>query len=176
MNRLLACAVVLLVTASGCFWPFSGHGKHVSLQAVNDGVSVEVLNPSFFQKERKVYFEPFSAGTDAEAGDALDRLALMIIKGFSDAVEGHGHFVLLSGDNADGADLVIRARVEEFKVRGFFRKKGSMKVRADVCSVSQDEVLALVYAQGKFKGRLKDSDQAAYQIGYSVAEKLSGAF
>jgi hypothetical protein len=173
MNRLLACAVIVLFAASGCFWPFSKGRQPVSPPAIDDGISVEILNVPSMQKVRKIYFEPLSAGSDAEAGDMLDRLALMIIRGFFDALGDGSRFILVPADDAAKADVVIKGRFEEFKVRGHLKRKVSMKIRADVRSASDDEVLALIYAQREFRDKKKNSDEAAYNMGYVVAQKLS---
>jgi hypothetical protein len=173
MNKLLLCLVVLVFSASGCFWPFSSGKPSVVRASVDTGVSVEMLNVSALQKVKKIYFEPLSAGAQAEASDALDRLALMIIKGFSDASDARGgRFVLVSGDDVSSADVVIKGHIEELKVRGQFKKMALMKIRADVRSVSENEVLALIYAQREVKSKGKNVDQAAYSIGFSIAEKL----
>ena len=171
MHKIWICAVVLMLTVCGCFWPFSsGHRRLVST-VVDDGVSLEVLNAGLLQKAKKIYFEPLSAGADAEAGEALDRLALMVIKGFSDDLAG-GRLVLVSGDDAASADIVIKGHIDEFKVQGHLSKVVSMKIHADVRSVPQDEVLALFFAKREFKDKSGYVDQSAYNVGHVMAQKL----
>ncbi len=138
----------------------------------DDGISVEILDPVTISKVKKIYFEPLGPGPDAEAGDLLDHLALMIVKGFSDASTG-GRFVLVSGDDSSGADAVIKGHVEEFKVRGHLKKMATIKVRADLRLVSDDEVVALMYAEREFKIKGKNSSEVAYNIGHAMAQKLS---
>jgi hypothetical protein len=139
----------------------------------NYATSVELLGGWPVKGAQKVYFEPFSVGVGAVAGDEFDHLALMMVKGFSDGLEARGRFTLVSGDDADTADIVIKGRIDGFKRRGFFRKTVSMKVRGDVCLASNDEVLAIIYVQRWFKNKGKNSDKAAYDVGYVVAHKLS---
>jgi hypothetical protein len=171
MNKLLGLSLILVFLGCGCFFPFlSGKGSLVP-SIVDKDVSVEVLNAPALQKAKKIYFEPFLAGTDAEAGDALDRAALMIIKGFSDDLK-RGRFILVSGEDAASADVVIKGHIEELKVRGHWNKIVSMKIRADVYSIEQNEVLALIYARREFKDNRKNYDQAAYDMGYALAERL----
>ena len=173
MNKLSAFLFVLLFTACGCLWPFSGGRHHAAPVAVDDGISVEVLGGLSFEKVRKIYFEPLSAGLDAEAGEALDRFALMMVKGFSEGAVRGGRFTLVPGDGASTADAVIKGRIEAFKVRGHLKRTVLMRARADLRAVSDDEVLALVYVQRAFRDAPKDSDQAAYNIGYTLAQELS---
>jgi len=47
-----------------------------------------------------------------------------------------------------------------------------MKVRGDIRSSSDDQVLALIYAVRQFEDKKKNSDQAAYDIGFVIARKL----
>ena len=136
MNKLLACALILLFAAQGCFWPFTGGKSLASPSVVDDATSVEVLGAAPFQGVKKVYFEPFAAGTDVPAGDAFDHLALMMVKGFLDGSAGRGRFILVSGDDAGTADLVIKGHIEGFKRRGYFTKTVLMKVRGDIRSSS----------------------------------------
>ena len=173
MDKLLACALILVFAASGCFWPFAVRKQAVFSPVARDVTSVEVLGALPSQGVQKVYFEPFSAGTAAAAGDLLDRLALMMVKGFSDGLTLGGRFVLVSAEEADEADLVVKGRIEEIRRRGYFRKTVFIKVRADISLSSNQEVRALVYAERKFKDKRKNSDQAAYDIGFVAARKLS---
>jgi hypothetical protein len=48
-----------------------------------------------------------------------------------------------------------------------------MKVRADLRAASDGEVLALIYTRREFRSKGRNSDQAAYDTGYAVAQKLS---
>ena len=173
MPRITVLLLILVLTVPGCFWPFSGGSRPVAPAASDEGVSVEVLAGPSFDEVRKIYFEPFSAGPEAEAGEGLDRLALMMVKGFSDETGAGGRFVLVAGDEASTADAVIRGRIETFNARGHLRKKVLMKVRGDLRSAPDNEVLALLYAQREFRDTREGPGLAAYDIGRIIARELS---
>lgn len=172
MKKILLLTLVMALGASGCFWPFAGTKDRGGRTAADDGVSVEILNAASAGKIRSIYFEPFSAGTRAQAGEDLDRLALMIVKGFSDACEKEGRCVLLPGSEASRADAVMTGHIEEFEVRGHFKKTALMSIRADLRAASDNDVVALIYARRSFRDKGKSSDQAAYDMGYAVAQKF----
>lgn len=177
MKRWLISVLALVLMTAGCSWSLPFFHRFAKPPVLDDGISFQVLDPSAFRKVHKICFEEFSAGEDAQAGDALDRLALMIIKGFSDVLQERGHLTLLPGDRAAEADAVVKGSIEGVKVRGwFFRKKIFIKLRADVRSMMRDEVLALVYVSREFRKKGRNSDQAAYDIGHAMAEKFYKEF
>jgi hypothetical protein len=175
MKRLLLLFSILICTTSGCFWPFTSQKRVESVPAVSDGVSVEVLDAALLKKGGKLYFMPFSAGADAEAGDTLDRVALMMVKGVSDALsEGGSGFVLVDGQDAANADVVIRGHIEQFKLQGTFKKTVLIKVRGDVRAVRENEnIIALVYAERQAEDPGAGADKVAYDFGYAIARRIS---
>ncbi len=177
MNKLILSLILLVFAASGCFWPFRTQQRvPPSAPAISDGVSVEVLDPSPLRRGGKFYFMPFSAGDEAEAGAVVDRVALMMIKGASDALAEGGGFVLVSGDDAVNADIVLSGHIEQLKSLGHFKKKLVMKARGDVRIQNpkgvQGAVVALVFSHSEARDRGKGMDQAAYNMGYAIAKKL----
>jgi hypothetical protein len=172
MKRWLVLAMITM-TCAGCMWPFGGRRHALSSAGLNDGVSIEVLNAPVLHAVKKVYFMPLSAGADAEATQELDRLALVMVKGFAEAASRGAIFELVSGDDAVHADILIKGHVEEYKVRGHFKKTVTLKVRADVRDARNDDVIALVYAQRVCPKKQRDLELAFYEMGYSLAGRLS---
>ncbi len=158
---------------SGCFWPFSGGKSHVIPALAGSGISVEVLDTAPLTAGARVSFMPFSAGADAEAGEALDHVSLMILKGFSDGLSQEGRFTLVSGNDAAGADIVVRGHIEEFKTLGHFSKTTLITVRGDARVSKNENVTAVIYARQKVAAVAGKVDQAAYDIGSAIAQKLS---
>jgi len=165
-------SLFVLLGLSGCLWPFSGGHKNPEAGVVPVSVSVEVLNPARLKTGGKLYFAPFSAGVDAPAGEAIDRMALMMVKGASDILATGSRFVLVSGDDAASADIVVRGRIETFRPKGGFKRGVVMEVRGDVRGAHGEEVLALIYDHRDAADALKSADQAAYAVGYAIGEKL----
>lgn len=173
MFKHVVALVLIAILFSGCIWPFSSlRPRSAMVGNVPEVVSLEVLDPVALKNAGKVYFMPLSAGQDAEAGDALDRVALMMVKGCSDAFDQSGQLKMLAGDEAGDADLVIKGRMETLKLVGGGRLL-AMKVRVDVRAASTDQVLAVVYAQREAAGRQVNADQASYDIGYALGQKLT---
>ncbi len=175
MNQLLKCVIFLLLlpAISGCLWPFAVKNKNVTGPLSSGAVSVGVLNPDLLMKGGKIYFLPFSAGVDAQAGEALDRLSLMMVKGASDALEEGGRFSLLPGDMAGNADITVKGRIETFGPKGGFRRGLFMAVRGEVRLVRTNETMALIYGQKDIVNVKNGADQAAYAIGFDIGKKLS---
>ncbi len=161
----------MTLAVSGCVWPFSGGRVRPAPPA--EGVSVEFIGPdSSMQAGGKIYFMPLAAGADAEAGEALDRLALMIIKGFADALAGGGKFVLTTDNDAD---MVVIGHIDEFRTRGRFKKTASLKVTAELHKVNAGagtSVVARIHGRRQVPGVKKDIDRAAYDIGYGAGARL----
>ncbi len=173
MKKTWILPAVLSLSLSGCFWPFSGGKSHVGQAPAGSGISVEVLDPSALSGGGRVSFMPFSAGADAEAGGTLDHLSLIMLKGFSDGLSQGSRFVLVSGNDASGADIVIRGHIEELRTQGHLKKMASITVRGDARLSKNESVAAVIYARQKVPAVAGKMDQAAYDIGSAIAEKLS---
>lgn len=171
MLKHVIMLLMISVLASGCLWPFAS-SRSPSPAIVRDSVSVEILNPEALAKAARVYFMPLAAGPEAEAGEALDHLALMVVKGCSDAMEKNGRLTMVTGDAAHDADLVIKGHMQELKLKVRDRLV-AMTVRADVRLRASDEVIAIVFAERNAAGARVSADQAAYDVGYVLGEKLS---
>ena len=186
MKKIFILIPALVVVLSGCWWPWTGAratgGAAASLGsargtdgkvAVSDGVRVDVLDPVPLKAGGKVFFMPLSAGNDAEAGGQLDHFSLMMVKGFADALAEGGGFVLVSGDDAPQADIVIKGHIEKLAFAGSFHRMASVTVRADVRFARSGEVCALIDVGRKMDADKKSLDLAAYNMGFAIAKKMS---
>lgn len=173
MKRPFLYIIVFTLFVSGCIWPFSGARKTVTPSVAGDIVSFEVIDADAVSKGGQLYMMPFEAGVDAVAGDVLDRFSLLMVKGLSDGLADGRKFTVLSGDDASKADSVIKGHIEQFKVRGSFQKKATIKVRGDLRMTSTDQVVALIYAQREVLVSGQNVDKEFYNIGVAMASKLS---
>ncbi|MBF0331867.1 MAG: hypothetical protein HQL17_08005 [Candidatus Omnitrophica bacterium] len=172
MKKISFYLIIFAMFVSGCMWPFGSTRKVAGIMAPKDSVSFEVIDAQALSQGGKLYMKPFVAGVDAEAGDALDRLALLMVKGLSDGLAEDGKFTLVTGDDASQAGFIIKGHIEQFKTRGKIKKVAAIKVRADVRLASTDQVVALIYAQDEVVCRMQNVDMAFYDIGSAIAAKL----
>ncbi|MBF0619958.1 MAG: hypothetical protein HQL19_07315 [Candidatus Omnitrophica bacterium] len=174
MKNLLILCVLCSLISTGCLW-FSGQRPSVAMPAA----SVEILRPDLLLKSQTFFFEPFSAGDKAEASLQLDRMALFMVKGVSDALlEGASPLRLVAAEKSAEADLVLRGHIEEFSVAGgwkkvFFQKEQAvLVVRGELVSRATGDVVAVIYGRKKWRTDGHDTDQTAYQAGQDIGRKL----
>ena len=173
MKKTLFYCLIMAVSLSGCFWPFSGVRRTPPPCATGDGISFEILDEAAMSKGGKVYMMPFAAGIDASAGDVLDRYALLMVKGLSDHLTDVKHFALVSGDEASLADFVMAGHIEQFKEIGHFKKKALIRIRGDLRSAATNHVAALIYVQREVVNHADSVDKEFYNIGAAIAAKFS---
>jgi hypothetical protein len=168
----------MLLLLNGCLWFGSSPAPRLDRVSATNMVSLEVLDTDRWNAGGSLIFIPFTPGAGAEAGPRVDRIALMIVKGFSDYTAGHrGVFQLLTGENALQAQFILDGRIDEFepagslRVIGIGRKKVALRVSGEVLDRETGEVIA------RFKGTrlytdIRDTDLAAGDIGQELGEKV----
>ncbi len=169
--------LISLFALSGCIWPFQGVKPALPVSEGEPSISVDVLQPELLGKGGKLAFIPFTAGVNAEAGPALDRLALLVVKGASDVLSASSLFQILNGAESGQADLILEGRIEEFTAfagsfLGMGRKDGVIRIKAELRARRTGDVLAIVSSRDHFE-RNKNSDLIAYDIGRAIAQDLS---
>ena len=174
----LILSVAFPVVLSGCLWPFRSTMPSASSNTPASSILVEVLRPDLLAKGRKLVFVPFTAGVNAEAGQRLDRLALMIVKGASDTFQGISSPIqMIDQGDPDAADMVLEGRIEDFqtsggwKALGIGRKDGVMVLKGEVRERLTNEILVLISGRREFR-EAKDADAVAYDVGHGIAEQL----
>jgi hypothetical protein len=172
MNKRMAIFVLCLFV-QGCFWPFSGQRRSVE---VVPAVFIQTLNEEGFLREGTVAFIPFAAGANAEAGETLDRLTLVIVKAAADALADSSSAIRVETSEDLGASrYLLEGHVEEFRPPSRFiwrRKDGVLAVRAHLRERDTGRRVALIFGKKDFK-RAKDSGQAALEIGQGIAGVLA---
>ena len=165
---LLGC-----ILASGCF------GLRGAQEAGGGSIfSVQVLRPDLVEKGGWLEVRPFKAGRDAEATDELDRFALKIISGVSDALIEEDHpikFFVRRGN--EQADLLIDGHIERFKAPGrmgrmLMKTDVDVVLEAEVRSVEDKELVALVLVRKRISSEDKGLEKEAYAIGRGIIERL----
>jgi hypothetical protein len=168
----------ILLTSSGCLWPFGSNRSSVSGSVPAPAILVEILQPKILANGGKLVFIPFTAGADAEAGQQMDRLSLMIVKGASDAFqEGPSSIQVIDQGDPDAADMILEGHIEEFRsVRsrkpiGLGKIPGVVVIKAEVRARHTNEVLALISSRREFRDNRK-VESLALDVGRQIAEQL----
>lgn len=174
-------AFLILVSAfflPGCLWPFGAASQSGVEEAASLPVSVQILNAGLLSGGGEIAFIPFVAGAGAEAGPEVDRLALMIVKGAADAVNRAPSGLRVStGDDLSGTKFVLDGHIEAFdtdvkwKWVGPGRGDITLKVKGELRDRATGEVVALIFGQKIFR-KIKNADEAAYEIGQGIGEGL----
>nr|CAX68903.1 hypothetical protein JG1_0170 [uncultured bacterium] len=170
INYLSLC---LLLVFSGCFWAPVRQiqsSSSANSSASND-VSVEILNAL---KPKKVFvMDAFLAGSEAEAGEPVDRFALMLIKGAVDASDAD---VVISAERRNDAGYHISGHIEQFKLLKkiplWQERKVSIVVKGEITDIKSKEVVAIIYAQKTILFKKEKLDEVAYDIGRNIAARL----
>lgn len=135
--------ILLFITTQGCSFfkrrEPSAHPPVVGLQ------TKRILNPQKFSLGGSVAIIPFKAGSNVEAGEELDRISLMFIKGVADVLADEPRFNLLLGDEANEADFLIKGYITTVETRRnmvTFGKSFEVGVKSEVLDRFSGEVLA----------------------------------
>ena len=85
-----------------------------------------VINAQALKSGKKVAVIPFTPGVGVEANEELDKIALMVVKGISEAFEEkQSQFTVLTAENAEIAELIVTGHVNHI---GDFNKMGSCAI------------------------------------------------
>jgi hypothetical protein len=175
-SKRLIMAGAILVLCSGCLWPFNSK-KPSSNSNHPSAISIDLVKPEQFVKSGKLVFIPFTAGADAEAGQSLDRLSLMILKGASEAFQGGSSSIqMIDQGDPDAADMVLDGHITEYrsprrKFTGIGKEPGVLAFEAELRGRRSDEVLARISGRREFLDN-KKVEALAYDIGSAIAEQL----
>ncbi len=130
---LLECIIVSLLIIGCSHIPFVGKIQQSSESTAQSNGSEErqlepnkfvekgrIINTEALQKGKNIAIIPFTAGVSVEASNGLDKVALMIIKGISDAFADdhsgkHDHFNILTAENSEAADLIVQGHINSLK-------------------------------------------------------------
>ncbi len=100
---------------SGCV--FSSHGDKAAVKKNYNEGAVKIIDALRLKEGGNLLFVPFRAGVGVSASEELDRVSLMLVKGFVETLQrGNFPFRILSAENAGDAELVIKGYITELNV------------------------------------------------------------
>ena len=140
-----------------------------------------IVDAKALQQKQKLAIMPFKAGANVEASDELDRVALMIIKGISDAFlrsqdGNHGHFQILTAENFSEADLIVRGHITDLispsKIRRLLplKAKKTLGVAGKILKSETGEVVLIFNDREASDDTQDDYSQIGYRIGKNIGE------
>ena len=114
------------------------------------------------------------------ADDNLDRMSLFVVKGIADVLKDGERFKLLSGEDSQDADVVIKGRIVDVEKKskklskpwGKKSKRLTFSVEGSVLGVENEDLLAK-FAQVKvIQGRNVTLENLAYETGVEIGHFL----
>ncbi len=138
-----------------------------------------IANAELLTQGRNIAFMPFRAGVDAEATVLLDKIALRIVKGISDAFSNdrtgkHTHFTILTVDDSKNADIHVKGYVTSMKQSSKFQKwfllgeKKVLSVSGKLTDVKTGETLVVFSDQEE----TTQNDEGYHELGYRIGGNI----
>ncbi|HQP10882.1 MAG TPA: hypothetical protein PKV41_05810, partial [Candidatus Omnitrophota bacterium] len=138
-------------------------GSVMDAQALKDGKNIAVI--------------PFTAGVGITADNALDKIALMIVKGLSDAIAdggGEREFLVLTAENIQEADFVVQGRIDSMKVPSRMRRwvllegRKSLGVSGKMINAKTGEAVLVFNDDIQTVEKSESHNELGYRIGKNI--------
>lgn len=143
--------------------------------------SFKIFNEAGLQKGGRLLIAPFKAGVNVEANEELNKIALMIIKGITEAIkeQNENNFEILSYAQAQEAQLVIEGHITKLtrpsriNKMGLGHKKISLGIEGDMVNLQTGEkVLIFSGLEERDRKGITHRD-IAYSIGRSIGQRIA---
>lgn len=192
---ILALCVMSFFVLSGCAnlqIPFLGKSSNqAKIPDQSDSHEKEVLEPNeYVDKGRIVNAQrlkegknlaiiPFKAGVDVEANEELDKTALMIVKGISDAFAEdhtgkHAYFNILTAENSSEANLIAKGHIVKMtrlsKIRRWisFNRKKILSVSGKITDIKTGETVLIFTDHAESNVKSEEYRELGYRIGKNI--------
>ncbi len=140
----------------------------------------KVLQSERILKGGKLLIVPFTAGVNIEANEELKKVALMIVKGITEAIQekNESRFELLFFEEAGQAQLVIEGHITKLtspsriSQMGLGDKKISLGVEGDMVDLETGEKILIFNDERKADRKTSTYQDLAYGIGRSIGNAL----
>ena len=172
--------IFVMLSLSGCSWfhhrstissassefnPYVKTGKIVDAQRLKAGGRVVIV--------------PFKAGADVEADQELDKISLMIVKGFTDIVNSSGKQIKVDLDQElSKADFIVEGHITGFVKPSTLKRwmpmksKLTLSVKGKMMDINSGKTLALFTDIQNSNSQNKDIRQLGLIIGQNIARFL----
>lgn len=147
-----------------------------SSEYVDEG---RIVNAQRLKDGRNLAIVPFTAGVDVESTAELDKVALMIVKGVSDAFAEdhtgkHAHFNILTAENSSSANLIAKGHImkmaQSSKTRQWvlLKRKKTLKVSGKIVDVKTGEAVLIFTDYVESKEKSEEFKELGYRIGKNI--------
>ena len=156
--------------------PQNTSAKMLPDQFVDQG---RILESGFLRSDLNIAVVPFTAGVEVEASDELDRAALMIVKGISDAFEQEGDgsagkIRLVTAEDASSADYVVQGRIRgmhspsTIKRWILMNRRKSLQVKGKMTDARTGASVLIFEDAARSSDKSVDHGQLGYRIGKNI--------
>jgi hypothetical protein len=181
-KAIISVFVFVLCFLFGCAWfsPKNPDSSHKSknfddLKSTPYILSGKILDATRLQEGGSLLIIPFKAGAGVESTGELDNVALMIVRGISDAFkESSSNFKILDADHADQADFIIKGHItgrgksSRWKRWVLLKDKNFLRVNGKLIDVKTEKTI-LVFSDKK-EGRKKRDEYKL--LGHMVGQNI----
>ena len=177
--KIILVTPLIVVSIAGCALiptkKFSHHNKKSPAL-----YSANVMRPALLKEGASVVVVPFTAGTDVEATQDLQRVSLMVLKGIVGTLQNDNiHLKVFSSEDAGKADLVIQGHITRRESSVGSSKKWLFHSKAVVLALEARVMerktgdLVLIFSQEQ-KADLTQKDELtlAQEMGKDIAAFL----
>ena len=171
--------VLLLVLGCGCVWLKHHNQTAISSEANSFVQNGKVLDADRLKAGGKLLLVPFKAGEDVMATAELDRLALMIVKGISEKLQGSGApFEILFAQNAEKAELILEGHFTKIRNSSRIRKwmlmdKGkSLAVSGKMVDRKTGKTILVFTDSKQNQEKKKTFSDLGRDIGYDIGDYI----
>lgn len=143
--------------------------------------SFKILNEASLQKGGKLLIAPFRAGVNVEANEELNKIALMVVKGITEAIkeQGENNFEILSYAQAQEADLMIEGHITKLTKPSRMNRMGlgdqkiSLGLEGNMVNLETGEK-ALIFSDLDERGQKGNTHQdLAYAMGRAIGQAIA---
>jgi hypothetical protein len=170
--------LLIILGLNGCAW-LSPH-RSSQPEAVISLQSGRIIDKEVLDKGRTVCIIPFSPGVNVEANANVNRSALMIVKGLSEALkERNSNLKVVFGDEAEYADLLITGRITEIKRTPFYKRWLRypdilhMEIDAKMIDPANDRTVALFQNKKDSHNKQQTLQELGFMLGKDIGNYLA---
>ena len=177
MKKYYVFPIAGLLLFSGCAW--ISPKQELPVETSRYVQLEKVIHPERIKDGGKLVVIPFRAGADVESTPELDKIALRIVKGVADKLEGQSpRFEVLLAEESRQAEFIIDGRVTRVSRSGSFAKwilrKKSLEVGISGRMTERktgDTILVFNYKRHS-EQKEEDFNHLGYILGQDIAQLL----
>lgn len=176
LQKLFLLALICFLTGCSWFPPWFGTNKTDTPQVSQFVQTGKIVDAQALDKGSTILVIPFTAGSQVEVNEELDRVSLSIVKGASSVLAEK--YQVLSSVSANKADIIIRGRVtkigrlSKFKKWILRKKKIDLGVEGKAYDAKTNQVLAIFSDERQIEKNESSLKELGIIIGQDIGRFL----